>query len=110
MPALIINLGTRSKLHWPATLLTRKSPPLLIKLEAVWVQKPVKSPMLGINLRFLRHPGRRPVNMPTELSRFQILSTPKTKPTQLGRKKQTAIQKAIYGSGPKELQEALNLS
>jgi hypothetical protein len=31
--------------------------------------------------------------MPTELSRFQILSTPKTKPTQLRRKKQTAIQK-----------------
>jgi hypothetical protein len=48
--------------------------------------------------------------MPTDLSRFQILSTPKTKPTQLGRKKQTVNQKAMNGSGPKELQEALNLS
>jgi len=48
--------------------------------------------------------------MPTEISRFHILPTPKTKPTKLGRKKQTAIQKAINDSGPKELQEALNIS
>ena len=109
MAALILNLGTRHELHWPATLLTRKSPPLLIELEALWVQNPVKSPMLGINLRFLRHPTRRPVTVPTELSRFQILATPTTKPTQLGRKKQTAIRKATNGSGPKELQEALNI-
>jgi len=110
-PALILNLGTRRELRWPATLLTRKSPPLLIELEAVWVQNPIKSPMLGINLRFLRHPARRLVTMPTELPRFQVLSTHKTKPTQLRRSKEADSNPKSNGRfRSKELQEALNLS
>jgi hypothetical protein len=48
--------------------------------------------------------------MPTELSRFQILSTRKIKPTQLVRNEQTAIQTAADGSVQKKLQEDLNLS